>query len=90
MTFRPTSKEIVDHIEQRSLDYGSRNQYILSLVKADMGPAPTPVSDLDTLANKVAAILAERGIAITPQEKIAVDAAGTAKLKSLLTSIKNV
>jgi len=37
MTFRPDTKEIVDHIEKRSKTYGSRNKYILALIKQDMG-----------------------------------------------------
>lgn len=97
MVFRPTSKALVDHINQRSQECGSRNQYVLSLVRADMDPAAIKGCDttpdaLEVLARKVAGVLLANGmVMVAPGEQIKITGEVSAEqMKSLINQFENV
>ena len=77
MTFRPNTKEIAEHIEKRSKTYGSRNKYILALIKQYMGcqqaieeALAAPPDKFDLLMERILQELKTRGYTINAEAPV--------------------
>lgn len=96
-TFRPVNQSMVDHINRRSAEYGTRNKYIIALIKSDMGIGTPPVASNLNDIRKIVADEVSRYFTNHPlntdQEieiETVVDEVSKGDLNNLITGFENM